>query len=92
MFYKKQHAENGFELEREIMILMLKLKKVWNSELQTIFYENDTLSQKQMVEMQMIFLNWLTKAAKTKIMGLFTWSTNKQKYSNNISTKKGNKH
>ena len=37
---------------------------------------------------EMVFLKWQTKAPKTKLMGLLTWSTNKQKYSN-ISIKKG---
>ena len=31
----------------------------------------------------------IKKASKTKTMNLFTWSINKQKYSNNISIKKG---
>ena len=34
-------------------------------------------------------LKMINKAPKTKIMSLFTWLMNKQKYSNNISIKKG---
>ena len=42
-------------------------------------YENET----RVIKM----INKLKKTPKTKIMRLFAWSTNKQKYSNNISIK-----
>ena len=57
---------------------------VWSvNGLELIFFRNTV------TKMEMVFLKWQTKAAKSKIMGLFTWSTYKQKYSNNISIKKG---
>ena len=48
---------------------------------------NNIVTEMEMV-LHSLTLKWSTVAAKTKTMGLFTWSTNKQKYSKNISVKK----